>query len=188
MKHLTTGLLVVIALVAGISSADALVLCVNPSGSMVALDRCKAGMTQLDPTAIGLVVPSKGFVGDNSSEGSVVVSATAPTLIMELSLPVGSYIMQATVGLYADIAIGTLVPFTNVQCSFAKGGVPLGTESRTLVGGSTHSSVSVPLLAAVNLETPDTVTVACSKDSGGIEVSTRASAVTAIQVGTLTGP
>jgi hypothetical protein len=208
MKHLSTGLLVVIAFVAVTSSADALVLCANSSGSIVALDQCKAGMTQLDPTAVGLVGPpgstglqgpvgpvgprgpSNGFVGDSVSAGSVAVSAdtTAPTLIMALALPAGSYIVHATVGLHAAIAIGTLVPFTNVQCSFANGGGAFGTGSRTLVGGSTDSSASVPLLASVNLGTPDTVTVACSKDSGGIEVSTRASTITAIQVGTLTGP
>ena len=116
------------------------------------------------------------------------MSANAPTQILALSLPAGSYIMQATVGLHGDIPIGTLVPFSNVQWSFAKAGGPFDTGSRMLVGGSPDSSAPVPLLAAVNLGAPDTVTVACSKDSGVIEVYTRASTVTAIQVGTLTGP
>ena len=182
----------------------------NHAGSGGGVHACKAGMRKLDPASVGLVGPpgspgpqgpvgpagprgpSNGFVGDNVSAGFAPVAlsadASAPTLILALALPAGSYIMQATVGLHADIAFGTLVPFTNVQCSFADGGGPFGTVSRTQVGGSTHSSASVPLLAPVNLGAPDTVTVACSRDSGAIEVDTRPSAVTAIQIGTLTGP
>jgi hypothetical protein len=118
----------------------------------------------------------------------VSTGATAPTTILTLALPAGSYVMHATVGLQADIPAGTLVPFANVQCSFAVGDGPFGATSRTLVGGSTDSSASIPLLAALTLAAPAKIAVECFKDSGGIAVSTRASTVTAIQVETLTGP
>ena len=207
MKHLRAWLLVPIALAAGVSSADALVLCVNASGSVVALEKCKAGMTQLDPAALGLVGPagaqgpagpagprgpSNGFVADNSSSPFVPIpvsaNANAPTPIMSLALPIGSYIVQATVGLQADIALGTLDPFANVQCSLADGAGPFGATFRTQIGGSTDNSASIPLLAAVSLVAADTVTVACFTDNPGIAVVTGASTVTAVQVGTLTGP
>jgi hypothetical protein len=44
------------------------------------------------------------------------------------------------------------------------------------------------LLAAVSLVAADTVTVACFTDNPGITVVTGASTVTAVQVGSLTGP
>ena len=207
MKHLCAGLFVVIALVVGVPSAGALVLCANASGSVVALDVCKAGMTQLDPAAVGLVGPagpqgspgstgprgpSNGFVGDNFSAGfepmPVSTGAAAPTTILTLALPAGSYVMHATVGLQADIPAGTLVPFANVQCSFADGDGRFGASSRTLVGGSTDSSASIPLLAALTLAERATVTVECFKNSDAIAIFTRASTVTAIQVETLAGP
>ena len=207
MKHPRTWLLVPIALAAGISSSEALVLCANPSGSVVALDKCKPGMAQLDPAALGLAGPagaqgpagpagprgpSSGLVADNFSAGFVPVlvsaNASAPTPITTLALPNGSYILQATVGIQADIASGTLVPFTNVQCSFVDGAGPFGANFRTQIGGSTDNSASIPLLAAVTLATADIVTVACFNDNAGIAVTTGESVVTAIQVGTLTGP
>jgi hypothetical protein len=207
MKHFSGGLLVVvIALVVGVSTADALVLCANASGSVVALERCKAGMTQLDPAAVGLVGPpgaqgpggatgtrgpSDAFVGDNFSTGGAPVALSAnagsPTTILALALPAGSYVVQAVVGLHADIVGGTLVPFSNIQCSFADSSGPFGADSRTLIGGSTQSAASVPLLAALTLGAPNTVSVVCSTD-GALEVFTRASTVTAVQVETLAGP
>jgi hypothetical protein len=48
-----------VLLLVGVSSyADALVLCANPSGSVVALDQCKPGMTQIDPVVLGLQGPT----------------------------------------------------------------------------------------------------------------------------------
>ena len=58
MKKIHAGLLGVFALAASVSSAEALVLCVNSSGSIAALEACKAGMTQIDPAAVGLVGPA----------------------------------------------------------------------------------------------------------------------------------
>jgi hypothetical protein len=207
MKYLGNSLLFLFALVAGVSSADALVLCANASGSVVALAACKPGMTQLDPAALGLVGPagaqgpagpagprgpSNGLAADNFSSGLVPVpvstSGGAPTMVLALALPTGNFLVQAAIGLHADIALGTLNPFANVQCSFADGAGPFGATIRTQVGGSTDNSASIPLLAAVSLAAPDTVTVACFNDNAGIAVVTGESAVTAIQVGTLTGP
>lgn len=42
----------------GITSVDALVLCSNGSGSILALEVCKPGMTMLDPALLGLVGPA----------------------------------------------------------------------------------------------------------------------------------
>jgi hypothetical protein len=75
-----------------------------------------------------------------------------------------------------------------VQCSFADGAGPLGANFRTQIGGSTDNSASIPLLAAVSLAAADNVTVACHTDNAGIAVVIGESAVTAIQVATLTGP
>jgi hypothetical protein len=207
MSHLSIWLLVPVALAAGVSSAEALVLCANASGSVVALDQCKPGTTQLDPAALGLVGPagaqgpagpagargpSNGFAADNFSAGFVPVAvsadANAPTSIVTLALPIGSYVIQAAVGLQARIALGTLVPFANVQCSFADSAGPVGANFRAQIGGSTDNSASIPLLAAVSLAAADTVAVACFTDNGGITVDTGESAIAAIQVGTLTGP
>ena len=58
MKHFKVGLLSAIALFAGATGANALVLCVNASGSVTALPACKAGTTQLDIVATGLQGPA----------------------------------------------------------------------------------------------------------------------------------
>jgi hypothetical protein len=58
------------------SAANALVLCVNPSGNVIALDACKAGWTQLDPVSVGLQGPPgpvgpQGPVGPAGPQGPV---------------------------------------------------------------------------------------------------------------------
>jgi len=131
---------VMVMLLFGISSyAEALVLCMNPSGSVFASDQCKGGAIQINPSAVGLVGPagprgpagpagpigpSNGFVGHNFSAGTPFVpvamstDVNAPTRILALALPAGSYVFNATVGLHAQIALGTLAPFVNVECAF----------------------------------------------------------------------
>jgi hypothetical protein len=135
--------------------------------------------------------PSNGFVGDNFSAGFVPVAvstdANVPTRILALALPAGSYILNAAVGLHADVALGTLVPFANVECAFSVSGGSFGTGFRTLVGGSTSSSASIPLVAVVTLATADTVVLACIAENGP-QVFTRPSIITAVQVAALTGP
>src|SRR5262244_825976 len=49
--------MVLLLLVGMSASVDALILCANPSGSVVALPQCKAGMTQLDPVVLGIAGP-----------------------------------------------------------------------------------------------------------------------------------
>lgn len=58
MKRVHAGLLGGVALLASASSAEALVLCVNPSGTVVVRETCRPGTAQLDPAAVGLVGPA----------------------------------------------------------------------------------------------------------------------------------
>ena len=141
--------------------------------------------------ATGPQGPSNAFASDNFSAGfsttAVSTDASRPTQVVALTLPAGSYVLNGVVGLYASIPGGTLVPFTNVQCVLSNTSGPIGTDFRTLVGGSTTNYASIPLTTAVTLATPDIVTLACVAENGP-PVFTRPSAVTAIQVQTLTGP
>jgi hypothetical protein len=55
MKRLLLVALMVLVTLVGISAyAEALVLCVNPSGSVFASEQCKGGAIQLNPGAVGL--------------------------------------------------------------------------------------------------------------------------------------
>ena len=133
--------------------------------------------------------PSNAFVADNSAAGSVGVStdASSPTPVVALKLPPGNYVLNAVVGLSAQIAPGTLVPFVDVACRYADGTAPFGPNFRTLVGGKSTSFASIPLIAARTLPAADIVTVACAAE-GGIAVSTQPSLVIAVQVESLSAP
>ncbi len=132
MKNIHAGLLGVVALVASASSAEALVLCANKSGSVAVLEKCRAGMTQIDPTAVGLVGPAgeqgpagpageQGPAGPPGAPGPVgpagpsnayanygaadyqrIVSGTTQT-VSSVTLPVGTYTLAATV---SGVALG----------------------------------------------------------------------------------
>src|SRR5262249_50887974 len=64
--------MVLLLLVGMSASVDALILCANPSGSVVALPQCKAGMTQLDPVVLGIAGPPgpQGPVGPAGPAGA----------------------------------------------------------------------------------------------------------------------
>lgn len=132
--------------------------------------------------------PSTAFAADNFSDGfstvAISTDASLPTEITGLSLPPGSYAVAGEVGLHASIPVGTLVPFTNVQCYLRTGAGILGTDFRALVGGAATSYASLPVMATFSLAVADTVTIACVADSGP-QVLTRPSTLTAIQVGAL---
>jgi hypothetical protein len=135
--------------------------------------------------------PSNAFVGDNFSAGFASVTLTSngfgPTRVAALALPAGSYVLNAAVGLYVNVAVGTLVPFSNVRCAFSASMGTIGTQFRASVGGSTSSYATLPLAAAVTLANADTVVLTCVADSGP-PVFTQPSVVTAVQVETLATP
>ena len=87
MKHLSAGLSVAIAILAGISSAEALVLCVNSSGSVTALPVCKPGWTQLDVAAAGLTGPAgpQGNPGINGTNGTNGINGVSGYEIVQQS-------------------------------------------------------------------------------------------------------
>jgi len=147
--------------------------------------------SQGSPGNTGPRGPSDGLVGDNYSDGfnSVVVSTdpSVPTRVVSLTLPAGSYLLNAVVGLYSNVPLGTLVPFTNVQCVFSDTTATIGTDFRISVGGSAASYSSLPMVAAISLVNTETVVLGCVAGSGP-SVVTRPSVVTAIQVQTLVTP
>jgi len=135
MKHLSAGLWIVIALVASVSSADGLVLCVNKSGAVLALVECKPGTTQLNPAAVELVGPAgpQGATGPAGPAGGgahayqtvntavVSVMPTTPgTTIVAMTLPAGSYqlIAQGQFSLRPNMTPGGLVRFASAVCVF----------------------------------------------------------------------
>ena len=132
--------------------------------------------------------PSTAFTTDNFSGGfgAEVLSSdpSNPTEIAALDLPAGNYVLNAVIGLYASVPLGTLAPFSPVQCSLRDGTAIVGTEFRALVGGATASFASLPVVATITLPAAGTVTVACVAGAG-LQVLTRPSTLTAIQVSTL---
>ena len=76
MKRLLSVALMVLVTLVGISAyAEALVLCVNPSGSVFASEQCKGGTIQLNPGAVGLTGP-QGPAGPAGPAGPT--GATGP--------------------------------------------------------------------------------------------------------------
>jgi len=132
MKKVHAGLLGGIALLASALPAEALVLCVNSSGSVVVLEACKPGMMQLDPAAVGLVGPAgpegpagpagpQGPTGPAGPQGATgpagpsnaytnygatslqrIAEGTTQT-VSSVTLPVGTYTLTATV---SGVALG----------------------------------------------------------------------------------
>jgi hypothetical protein len=112
MKRLLLVALMVLVSLVGISAyAEALVLCVNSSGSVTALPACKSGWTQLDIAAAGLVGPPGpvgpagpvGPTGPQGPAGTVNVylakmdyfSEYRITRFNDLDLPAGTYLVGA---------------------------------------------------------------------------------------------
>ncbi len=137
---------------------------------------------------VGPPGPSTAFTTDNFSGGfgAEVVSTdpSNPTEIAALNLPAGDYVLNAVIGLYASVPLGTLAPFSPVQCSLHNGAAIVGTDFRALVGGASASFASLPVVATITLSAAGTVTVACVAGAG-LQVLTRPSTLTAIQVATL---
>jgi hypothetical protein len=143
------------------------------------------------PGTAGPRGPSGAFVSDNFSAGFVSVvltgDALAPTRLAAVALPAGSYVFNAAIALYVDVAVGTLVPFSNVRCALSGSTGTIGMQVRATVGGSASSYATLPLVAAVTLANAETVVLGCVAESGP-PVSTQPSVLTAVQVEALRRP
>ncbi|MGI9075957.1 MAG: collagen-like triple helix repeat-containing protein [Gemmatimonadaceae bacterium] len=193
MKHFHAALLGVIALVMAGSSAEALVLCVNASGSVVALDKCKAGMTQLDPAAVGLVGPAgpQGPTGAAGAQGPTgpagpsnaytnygatdfrrIANGTTQT-VSSVTIPAGTYTLAATV---SGIARGDA---RFMSCYFISAGAVKGHAALI-----SYDDFKQPLIGEATISTDNTsVFLRCTAldgdfDAIGEMIATRVGAIT----------
>lgn len=202
MKTIHVGLLGGIALVASAPSAEALVLCVNSSGSVVVLETCKSGMVQLDPAAVGLVGPAgpQGPTGPTGAQGPTGPAGgpgpTGPTgpsnaytnygatsfqriaggttqTVSSVTLPAGTYTLAATV---SGIALGDA---RFMSCYFISAGA--------LNGGAallSYEDYKQPLIGEVAITIDNTsVFLRCSALDGDFDALGQ---MIATRVGTIT--
>jgi hypothetical protein len=194
MKNIHAGLLGVIALVASVSSAEALVLCVAPSGLLAVLKECRGGMKQIDPAAIGLVGPAgeQGPAGPQGAEGPAgpagpsdayanygatdlqrIVEGTTQT-VSSVTLPIGTYTLAATVyGVALEDA-------RFLSCNFISFGSLNGGRAALI----SFDDLKQPLIGEVTISVDGTsVYLRCSAlsgdfDVGGELIATRVGAIT----------
>jgi hypothetical protein len=123
--------------------------------------------------------PSAAFLKDQrNSFGSFSLQSATFLDILTLSLPAGSYVVSATAAVVTDASITE-----EAQCIVRSSSTPLSVAvSGTLTAGPS-SNVTIPLTTAFTLTVPDNVSLACRSDG---PVFTQPSALTAIQVATLT--
>jgi hypothetical protein len=173
MKHLGAGLLGVIALVIGASSADALVLCVNASGGVVALDQCKAGMTPLAPAAVGLVGPAgpAGPQGPAGPAGAVGPAGANPVYYVAQGFQETIYL---SLFITLDLPAGTfLVTGKTYITSAAYGGCNLVTVpaiAPTFYDRADYNNGSIDfpavMVSKITLAAPGTVAIRCGNGFG----------------------
>lgn len=121
--------------------------------------------------------PSNAFYKDQSDTfGSESLNLNTFIKTVTLSLPAGSYVVNATA------AFGSGVAFNVVQCQIQWTGGS-GPAVQGTIGGSANSFLVMPLMSPVTLAATDDVSIACR---GGSDVNTQPSAITAIQVETVT--
>jgi hypothetical protein len=202
MKNIRAGLLGVIALVASASSAEALVLCVSPSGSIAALGKCRPGMTQLDPAAVGLVGPAgeRGPAGPRGEQGPAgpagaqgpagpaglsnaytnygaesyqrIAEGTTQT-VSSVTLPVGTYTLSATV---SGVALGDA---RFMSCYFISAGALQGRPALI-----SFDDLKQPLIGEVSISIANTsVFLRCSALDGDFDalgelIATRVETIT----------
>jgi len=202
MKKIHAELLGVVALLATTSTAEALVLCVNPSGAIVVRESCRPGTTQLDPAAVGLVGPAgpqgeagpagpQGEPGPAGAQGPAgpagpsdaytnygpddfqrIAEGTTQT-VSSVTLPVGSYTLAATV---SGIALGDA---RFMSCYFISFGTLSGNPALL-----SFDDAKMPLLGEVTITTDNTsVFLRCSALDGAFDVLGE---MIATRVGTIT--
>ncbi len=124
MKRVLVSVMVLVTLVGICAHAEALVLCVNPSGSVFASEQCKGGAIQLNPVAVGLQGPAgpAGPAGPTGPTGATgPAGPTGPTGATGPAGPAGS----SGNALFADVAgDGTLLSGTpGTRVEFAPPGI-----------------------------------------------------------------
>lgn len=193
MKNIHAGLLGVFALAASVPSAEALVLCVSPNGSIAALQTCKPGMVQIDPAAVGLVGPagpqgpagpagepgpagppgpSNAYANYGAMDPQRIAGGTTQT-VASVTLPLGTYTLAATV---SGIALGDA---RFMSCYFVSLGALQGRPALV-----SYDDFKQPLVGEVTVTLENTaVFLRCSAldgdfDALGEMIATRVGAIT----------
>ena len=173
---------------ASIPGADGVITgcAAKSSGTLRVIDAQTANCSQkeirLDWNEQGPRGPSDAFVfAQNNSFGSVNISTGTPAPIgVQLNLPAGSFIIDASIGFAINSGVETTIV---VGCRL---GAP-NTSIRTTEGKGQVTGLSgfgtIPLGAAVTLAAPETVSVICQAEG---DARTQPSTMTAIQVADLT--
>jgi hypothetical protein len=158
--------------------------CYNKSGGALRVidngtDHCSTQEKSLDWNQRG---PSDGFLTlqtpPNGFEGPIGTDFT--DIGLRLSLPAGSYILNASVNV-AAILSPVSIP---IVCTFLVPGHYLEYDARSEVGGHANAFENVVLANAVTLPTAGDVSVWCQAYSEGVNM--QPSTLTAIRVATLT--
>jgi hypothetical protein len=148
---------------------------VGPTGAPGAPGAPGAAGAPGEPGPIG---PSNGFLVDQrSSFGSQNLQGSSFVDIVTISLPAGSYVANGTAAIVGGAA------FATAQCLIHSAGGDLSDSYQATVGGSGNSFGVVTITAAFSLAATTNVSLGC-RSLGA--VSSQPSALTAIQVGTLT--
>jgi hypothetical protein len=159
--------------------------CYKPGGAVRIVDdtvtACKTEETPINWNATGPKGDrgaSDAFVVDRESTFSSQPLALGTfTRMASMSLPAGSFVVNATAAVAGDATFGV------AQCQIRSPAGSLGRAVQATVGGSPNSFATISLTAAFTLAAADEVSLACRGDSS---VVTQPSVMTAIQVQTLT--
>ena len=174
MKHFKVGLLSVIGLFAGVIGANAQVLCVTASGSVLALPECRPGTTQLDIAATGLQGPAgpagpagtAGPVGPAGPAGTANVYLTRMDYFSEnritrfnsLDLPAGTYLVAAK---------GSMTSTAYGGCSIVSGPEPFQTYWASVFYDNGTTQLAVVLCDKITLTDASTnVALRCGNGFG----------------------
>jgi hypothetical protein len=127
--------------------------------------------------------PSNAFLADNSQVfgSKSIASGDNFTPLLTLSLPPGSYVVNAVAALASNTT--GLASLPNVDCAITSTN-QIFVLNRGTMAPSPNSGISIPVTTAFTLTASDNVSLACR--SGQAPVTTQASSIVAIQVATLT--
>jgi hypothetical protein len=158
--------------------------CLAKSGSIRIIDdsleTCRSQETAISWNTTG---PSNAFVKVSGTIGTVI-GQNSYTDIVTVSLPAGSYVLNATVAFRAFITDNTTIH--GVQCVIRGTSVALSTSPEISFPPTNTSFVAMSLSTAFTLALADSVSLACRSDAfTTVEIRTPGT-ITAIQVATLT--
>src|SRR5512138_1089520 len=124
----------------------------------------------------------RSFFDESKVFGSQLLDTTnTGTTLAKLSLPAGSYVVNATAAFASGPAFQAVLCY--ITGSITK---PLAFAIQGEIGGSLNSFLALPLTTAFTLAAPEDVSLVCSAAGGANPVSTQPSTMTAIHVATLT--